>query len=154
MLIKEWLNKSTIKSSNDLFPYKHFWCVILFCYLFTFEVTFAKTTHNIRQCHLFRAVFRVELTSLSKSYDQIWQQFEMTQADEIVSKTTLKEVLNMVHEFSEIKCQKMNEPLCVVLWRGCSPNRQNGKIKSNSNNIILKRLNKLSVNKFYYTKLR
>ena len=147
MLIKEWLNKSTIKSSNNLFPYKHFWCVILFCscfcYLFTFEVTFAKTTHNIRQCYLFRAVFRVELTSLSKSYDQIWQQFEMTQADEIVSKTTLKEVLNMVHEFSEIKCQKMNEPLCLVLRKGCSTNIQNGKIKNNYNNIILKRLNKL-----------
>ena len=109
----------------------------LFVYI---EVTYAKSTHNIRWCHLFRAVFRVELTSLSKSCDQIWQQFEMTQADEIVSITTLKEVLNMVHEFSEIKCQKMNEPLCLFCEKDVQYINKNGKIKSNTIHIILKRL--------------
>ena len=105
--------------------------LFMFLLFIHIEVTFAKTSHNIRRCHLFRAVFRVELTSLSKSYDQIWQQFEMTQADEIVSKTTLKEVLNMVHEFSEIKCQKMNEPLCLFCEKDVQYINKNGRIKSN-----------------------
>ena len=57
---------------------------LLFVHIHNSGYIYAKTTFiYLGQCSL----YRVELTSLSKSCDQTWQQFEMTQADEIVSKS-------------------------------------------------------------------